>query len=216
MAFIMPPIAQPQDYHHFVDVRRWMGIPRALDVLSNIAFFMAGLFGLRAISAKKSLYPKSIMWSLEVFFWGVLLTAFGSAYYHWNPLDSTLVLDRLPMTIAFSGICGALGSSRVSPRAGFAALFLALTYGFSSIAVWQSTGNLAPYAIMQFGGMAWLFVAAIFGQRRPIDLPWLGLLGFYVAAKIMEHFDQLFYILTQGLISGHTAKNMLRNRAKIS
>ena len=32
---------------------------------------------------------------------GVLLTGFGSGYYHWSPSNETLVWDRLPMTLTF-------------------------------------------------------------------------------------------------------------------
>ena len=39
-----------------------------------------------------------------MFFLGLFLTGFGSGYYHWEPTNDTLVLDRLPMTILFAGV----------------------------------------------------------------------------------------------------------------
>lgn len=48
------------------------------------------------------------MWQLEVcfpiLFYSTIAIAVGSTYYHWNPNDSTLVWDRLPMTLAFVSI----------------------------------------------------------------------------------------------------------------
>ena len=42
MAFV-PPIPQAASYHEFADARAWLGIPRAANVLSNVAFLLAGL-----------------------------------------------------------------------------------------------------------------------------------------------------------------------------
>jgi uncharacterized BrkB/YihY/UPF0761 family membrane protein len=40
------PIAQPAHYHHFADIRMFASIPYAADVLSNLPFFIIGLWGL--------------------------------------------------------------------------------------------------------------------------------------------------------------------------
>lgn len=208
-AFFLPAFAQPQDYHRFVDERLFASIPRAFDVLSNLSFFFAGIWGLRALSAAKQGLSPALLWSLEIFFWGVMATAAGSAFYHWAPDDSRLLWDRLPMTFAFAGACGAMASIRVGERAGRLALIACLAYGAISLAVWRSTGNLTPYAIMQFGGLAWIGAAWIFGSKKSFDLPWGGLLGFYVAAKALEHFDAQFFALAHHAISGHTAKHLL-------
>ncbi|MDF2697553.1 MAG: hypothetical protein K0S65_5936, partial [Labilithrix sp.] len=39
-------IPQPEGYHHFADTRTLLGVPNALDVLSNIPFFLVGWAGL--------------------------------------------------------------------------------------------------------------------------------------------------------------------------
>lgn len=208
-AFFLPAFAQPQDYHHFVDERFFASIPRALDVLSNLGFFFAGIWGLRALSAAKQGLSPALLWSLEIFFWGVLGTAAGSAFYHWAPDDARLLWDRLPMTFAFAGACGAMASIRVGERAGRLALIACLAYGAASLAIWRSTGNLTPYAIMQFGGLAWIGAAWAFGEKKKFDMPWGALLGFYVAAKALEHFDAQIFELSRHAISGHTAKHLL-------
>ena len=216
LAFALPPFTQSQSYHHFADERSFFGIARALDVLSNVGFLCAGAWGLAALALRKHGLGSVMAWSLGVFFLGVLLTAWGSAYYHLAPQDARLVWDRLPMTLAFSGTCGALGCARVSAKAGLMTLGVALCYGIASILVWQSTGNLTPYAVMQFGGLIWCAVAGVGGKRGVFNLPWGALLGFYVAAKAFEALDTVVYTASAHLVSGHTVKHVLSALAAAS
>lgn len=97
---------QPQDYHSFADSRGIGVIPNAIDVLSNLAFLIAGAVGLRL--ASRAPFPQQA--SLHLFAMGLVLTALGSAYYHWAPTDKTLLWDRLPMALAFAGAVGAMAS----------------------------------------------------------------------------------------------------------
>lgn len=209
LALLAPPISQPQAYHQFADARELARIPRALDVLSNMGFFLAGVWGLRELSARKASLGAASLCALEIFFWGALATAFGSAFYHWAPTDARLVWDRLPMALAFAGACGALAAERTSPRAGFWALGSSLAFGLWSVWLWSATGNLAPYCAMQFGAMAWIACAWLWGSRPELALPWGALLGFYVAAKACEALDSQIFALTHQCLSGHTAKHVL-------
>ncbi|MDP2562567.1 hypothetical protein [Psychrobium sp. 1_MG-2023] len=109
----MPPISQNMSYHHFADTASLWGIPNIGNVLSNIPFLFVGLYGLAYTFKHKQ--------NLGVFYWGgltfsvgVTLIAFGSGYYHWAPNNATLVWDRLPMTIGFMGLYGALCDDSVS------------------------------------------------------------------------------------------------------
>lgn len=217
LAAVLPSIPQDGAYHHFVDTRSFFGIPRALDVLTNVGFLIAGLVGLYAVAVRKNSYSSAFVWSMTVFFIGVLGTAAGSAYYHWAPDSTRLVWDRLPMTIAFSGTLGALATCRVSDRAGRSALPFCLVAGVVTIAIWQGSGNLTPYGVMQIGGFVWVFTAWLFGQKNPgQDLPWGQLLGWYGAAKIAEHFDVQIFDLLGGAISGHSIKHLLSGVAAFS
>jgi len=54
------------------------------------------------------------VWSKFV---GVFLTGIGSSYYHLYPDNRTLVWDRLPMTIAFMALFGAIVGEYISRRA---------------------------------------------------------------------------------------------------
>ena len=56
-------------------------------------------------------------WAWLVLFAGAMLTAPGSAWYHWHPDDARLVWDRLPMTLGFTGLLVAVLAERVDARA---------------------------------------------------------------------------------------------------
>jgi hypothetical protein len=42
VAWLLPPIAQDPAYHRLADSRPWLGIPNALNVLSNAGFLLVG------------------------------------------------------------------------------------------------------------------------------------------------------------------------------
>ena len=130
---LMPVIPQPQAYHGFADQRNFLSVPRAADVLSNLPFVAVGLFGFWRLARTARPLSGVAHTSLFVFFTGFFLTGFGSGYYHWDPNDARLVLDRLPMTIAFAGLLGALVAERISQRSGLAMLFLILVVGPASV-----------------------------------------------------------------------------------
>ncbi|HXD51908.1 MAG TPA: hypothetical protein VN689_08445, partial [Burkholderiales bacterium] len=48
------PLAQPLDYHAFVDQRTIWGIPNFWNVVSNVPFLIFGLLGTAAIARRKS------------------------------------------------------------------------------------------------------------------------------------------------------------------
>src|ERR1700755_354275 len=92
-AFV-PPIPQPQAYHHFADTRAVGFVPNGWNVLSNLCFLVAGLYGL--LMARRN-------GAAIVLFVGVIATAFGSGAYHWFTNDAWLVWDRVGMAVAFGG-----------------------------------------------------------------------------------------------------------------
>ena len=141
--FLHSPIPQDQAYHHFADRRALLGIPNCLDVLSNVAFLIVGLLGLvflfcsDATGPGKPFLSRSERWPYAVFFLGVTLTAFGSAYYHLAPQNSRLVWDRLPMTIGFTAFLAAMIAERISVKAGLRMLFPLIAIGLASVVYWE-------------------------------------------------------------------------------
>src|SRR5687767_14634303 len=158
VAFVVPPVPQSLAYHHMADERAWLGIPNALNVLSNLPFAIVGLLGLSAIAASPFRDPWE-RWAYVALFGGVALTAAGSSYYHLAPDNARLVWDRLPMTIGFMGLVAAMMDERV--KRGLAARLLVplLLVGASSVAWWAWTesrgaGDLRLYGLVQFGSLA--------------------------------------------------------------
>jgi len=179
------------------------GHANAWNVWSNLPFVIVGLAALEWLTRQP--VPHRKMW--VVFFIGITLTGFGSAYYHWNPNNDTLVWDRLPMTISFMAFFAALVAERVNERAGNW-LFPLLALGLASVAYWHYTDDLRLYALVQFGPM--LLIPVIFATRpakylRTRDV--VIVLGWYVAVKVLERVDGLVYSWS-GVVSGHALKHV--------
>ena len=199
------PIPQDLAYHDFADDRTLLGIPNALDVLSNAPFLLTGALGLRLAARRETAGPRPLVAAL---FAGVLLTGLGSAGYHLDPTNASLVWDRLPMTVVFMAILALTihdrGSERLAVRAGAPLLVI----GVASVAWWAATDDLRVYALVQFFPMiviAWLLLR--FPPRRSGGPALVGAAAWYVAAKLLETFDRPIWSLGLG-VSGHTLKHL--------
>ncbi len=208
-AWLAPHFAQPQAYHDFADQRTLLGVPHALNVLSNLAFIAAGAIGLARFATLHfidgSMAARASWW---VLFAGVLLTGFGSGWYHLDPNDATLVWDRLPMAFAFSGLIAGTLAER-APKLAWPLLVVLAAVGAGSVLYWRATGNLLPYLVMQAGFII-IAVAATALMRAPATLAnrLYGAAALYAAAMISEKLDRPIEALTGGLVSGHTLKHL--------
>ena len=218
---MVDPVAQDPAYFLFADQRRMLGIPHFMDVMSNLPFLIIGIMGWRVITTHPDTLTPGTVLAWKIFFFGIALTAFGSGYFHWRPDNASLIWDRLPMTIGFMSLFSIIIGEYVSPDHGKKALFPLLFIGAASVAYWawtesQSAGDLRPYAIVQFLPMLLIPLIIVLYKTRS-DLTrflWI-MIGFYVAAKILEQLDvQLFDI--GGLISGHSLKHILASLAPAS
>lgn len=215
----LPPMVQPQAYHHFADTRPLLGVPNAGDVLSNLAFLWVGMLGLaflwreHARGASGHFELPREMRPYWVFFAGVALTSFGSAWYHLAPDDARLVWDRLPMTIAFMSLVAAVAGERIDPRWASVLLWPLVLLGLASVVYWRWSAlagfeNLRPYFAVQFGSIAVvLALAALYRSRYTHGALIFALAAAYGAAKVLEMYDRAFYELGLG-VSGHTLKHL--------
>jgi hypothetical protein len=205
--FSQQPFGQNPEYHNFADRRASFGIPNFLDVASNIAFLIVGIVGLN-ICFKNHLGSARNAWL--VLFAGITLVSVGSAYYHWNPNNQSLVWDRLPMTIGFMGLFAALIGEYISERLGSFLLIPALLLGFSSVIYWHWFDDLRFYIWIQLIPLLTIPVIMILYRAR-YSHQWMLLasLGWYTLAKISEVFDKEIFGLSQNLVSGHTIKHLL-------
>ncbi len=215
LAIVGPNVPQPAYQHDFSDQRVWFGIPFAMDVLSNVAFLAWGLAGvicLTALSRRARLNAEHLLAGL--FFSGLVLTAGASAWYHIEPNDPGLGIDRLGMAIAFAGLLGMAVAGRISHRAGVATAAALLLVGPLSVWFWLISGNVLPWGVVQFGGMVLaLWMAWIKPKEGSLNVPWAVVIAVYFVAKVLEAADHQIYELTSGLVSGHTLKHLVASLA---
>ncbi len=217
--FLLPRIPQSQDYHHFADHRTFFGMPNCLNVISNLPFLWVGALGLlflwgqSAPDAPRHFIQLQERQPYVIFFLGVALTAFGSAYYHLAPANDRLFWDRLPMTLGFTSFLGAMITERASVKVGLRMLWPLVAVGAASVVYWQITehrgmGDLRPYAIVQFyPALAIPLLVLLFPARYTRIGDLLGVLGFYAMARICELLDAPIFSLGR-IVSGHTLKHL--------
>ena len=193
--------------HPFVDARTLLGLPNAMDVLSNLPLALAGLSGL--LARRDRSLPGATQLAAQVFFVGLLLTGCGSAWYHWAPDADGLVWDRLGMAVTFAGALGLAVSERVGQAPARSTLWITLSLATVSAALPLWTANVLPWAVVQFGGMAlivWLSLRSSVPGAAGIRLG--ALIGLYALAKLLELGDEAVFHATDEWVSGHSLKHL--------
>ncbi len=208
------PIVQPLEYHDFAGEFIVLDIPNFWNVVSNAAFLVVGGVGLYKLHVSRSLRVlESGRLAYTLLFLGVAWVGLGSGYYHLSPNNSTLVWDRLPMTVAFMALFAIIIGEYVSERWGWRLLWPFLILGVISVVYWhytelQGRGDLRLYALVQFLPM--LLIPVILLCFKPFYNRASGywyLLAAYLAAKLLEYFDHQIFDFT-GFMSGHPLKHL--------
>ena len=205
------PLAQAPHIHDYADQRAWLGLPCALDVLSNLPFALFGLWGLRVLGRVPTTALDGAQRALAaLFFVGLVLTAFASGWYHGQADDAGLFVDRLGMSFAFAGLLGLAVAGRIGARSGAALAPVVLVWGALGAWLCWRSGNLLPWAALQGGGLVLLLVLAVL-RVRPGGLPvrWATIIGIYAVAKLCELADHVIYDATAELVSGHSLKHLV-------
>lgn len=211
VAAFAPAVSQPAHYHDFADQRSWWGVSHAMDVLTNLPFAVWGCVGIVMLwRMPRAALEVAQHRMAALFFAGLVLTATGSGWYHWKPEDAGLALDRLGMVVAFAGLLGLAAAGRISGRAGMALGVSMLLLGPVTVWVWAATGNVLPWAVVQFGGMAlvlWLASRAPLSAALPVR--WGAVILIYAVAKVLEQSDHRVYELLGQVVSGHSLKHLV-------
>lgn len=217
--FSFPPVAQDPDFHNFADRVRFLNIPNFANVISNLVFVVVGIMGLGVLKEtagrERNFYMPQELLFFFLAFTGTVLTGVGSAVYHWAPSNTTLLYDRLPMTIVFMSLFALILSDRLGIKTGLAALGPLVFVGMGSVLYWDHTeimgrGDLRPYALVQFLPIALIpLLFVLFPPHYTRSEYFLYLVGWYLVAKAFEHFDAWIYSGTAGIISGHTLKHLI-------
>ena len=209
---LLPPVPQPQSYHHFADQRTIFGVANGFDVLSNLAFLVSGLVGLFLVAKFGRALDAGTRWAFAALFFGLVLTSAGSAYYHLAPDNQRLVFDRLPMIIAMAGCGGALLTDRFGGRAVWTVAPLIAT-GLWTVYQWNASeaaghGDLRWYSLYQ----GWIILTGalllwMFPSRNQATPAFVIAVAGNVAAKLFELLDRPIYA-PGGIVSGHTLKHL--------
>lgn len=219
LTFSFPPIPQPQAYLNFADTRTWLGIPNFGDVVSNIPFVVVGVLGLWRLNIywkdpNRFADPREAI-SFVIAFMGLILVGPGSAYFHWAPSNDTLLWDRLPITLVIMAFLSTIIAERIHLKTGLFLLPILLLAGIISVVYWHATesagrGDLRPYILVLFlpvlviPALLLLFPPRYTGARYIVEI----LIG-YAVARVFEYYDALIFELTNGAISGHSAKHLI-------
>ena len=211
--FLHTPIAQDPSYHDLADKRILIGVPNFLNVFTNLPFVLIGLVGIAEL--RKAIASRIILIIYFTLFTGIFLTGWGSAYYHYSPSNSALVYDRIPMTLVFMALLSAIIAEHFSEKTASYLLYPLLLIGIGSVLYWRyaeqiGAGDLRLYGLVQFYPMVLiplillLFPAPAFNRGL-----WqlMGVIAWYVIAKICEHFDKEIYAITK-FVSGHSLKHL--------
>jgi hypothetical protein len=214
-AFFFDPVSQDPSYHLFVDDRTLLAVPNFWNVASNIPFLFAGAMGMAYLRTNT---PDTITPALspcyQVFFLGVFLTGFGSAYYHLAPGNGALVWDRLPMTISFMGFFALIVGEYINVDYGRRSLIPLLLVGAGSVVYWAMTegaghGDLRPYALVQFLPMLLIpLILIVFKSGRMANKTVWWMIAAYAVSKLFEAADVPVYEIG-GFISGHSIKHVV-------
>jgi len=210
IVFSMKPIAQNINYHNFIDSQTIFNIPNFNNVISNIGFILLSFLGFAKV---KSTNKKSDL--LYFLLSGIFLTGIGSGYYHWNPNNSTLVFDRLPMVIVFMTFFTFILANYIINKDYKTYFTLLLGTGIMSVLYWSYTeslgvGDLRPYILVQFLPIILIpIILLLFKQKNNNSYYIFPVLAFYILAKLSEHFDEFIYNVSGEIISGHSIKHFL-------
>lgn len=199
-----------------------LGIPNALNVLSNLPFLIFGLWGagiLFASMLRQGYEARRFLYL--VFFIGFALVALGSGYYHLWPSNDTLVWDRLPITIAFMALLSAAIAEMIDPVPAIRLLPVFLLIGAFSVFYWDYTeqigqGDLRLYGLVQFLPML-LIVLMLWLYERPENFVTYIVAAAlcYGLAKLFEEFDMATY-RSLVVVSGHSLKHLFASGAGLA
>jgi|SRR5688572_18049558 hypothetical protein len=214
LRLLLGPLPQDPSYHLLADTRMCLSvIPRAGDVLTNLAILASGLFGL-ALRNRMTVAPDERA-AVNLLIAVVILTAFGSTYYHWAPSNPTLIWDRLPLAIVLTSVLALVLADRVHPLFARYGIWPLTALAVAGVLVWSITeamgrGDLLLYLVVRVGAGIAIALLVILRRGRHTGTKWLvaALLGEVLMATLERHDHEVFQ-LTGGLISGHSLKHVM-------
>ncbi len=149
-----------------------------------------------------------------IFFVGSIFAGLGSMFYHWNPSNFLLAVDRFPLSVVFMTFFSLMIIERIHFRAGLWLFPLLLLAGVSSVLYWiftenLSQGDLRPYILIQFFPLLAIPLILLFFSASYPGQKWLwASLATYCVSKIFELTDRETFEFFHDQLSGHTLKHI--------
>jgi hypothetical protein len=215
--WILPASPQNVAYHDFADARHLFGIDNFFNVVSNIGFILAGCWGIYLIFTYKrntTFINASERWPYFAFFISAVLVGFGSGFYHFNPNNSTILWDRLPMSITAAAYFSTVFTERVNRKFSLSFMIPLIIIAMLSTVWWEFTeidghGDLRIYSWTQTYLLSMMILILLLFPARYTKVSYIFMtLGLYAVAKVFEYFDVAVYNFTHQIISGHVIKHL--------
>jgi hypothetical protein len=208
LRFYFGPLPQDPAYHLLADTRVCGPIPRAGDVLTNLALLTAGIAGVALWRRARIEAEERLVYALLVA--SMVLTAVGSAYYHWAPSDARLVWDRLPLALTLMALLVLVMADRIDVAFACAAWWPFALLGVGSVLWWSASGDLLLYLIVRVGAGVLIVCLLLLRAGRHSGVGWLwAALALDVVMTVGERLDYPIFAATRGIASGHNVKHVL-------
>lgn len=216
--FVWPylPTQDPVSYFNFADQRMFLGIPNFFDVVSNLLFIYVGLWGiLNVFSSIWKTRPKSSLFALFFLNLSVLLTGWGSSYFHMSPTVASLFWDRAPMAMGFMSLLLLILTERASSFVWQILLLPLMAVGVYT--AWCGTtahNDIRFYIFLQAGALLLTLVFLLFRKAQYLNNKMMYTAFIcYLLAKYFETNDhKIFESLA---LSGHTCKHIVAAAAVV-
>jgi hypothetical protein len=200
--FFVSPMKQDLNYHKFIDRRTVLRVPNFGDVISNGAFAFTGLATIAVANGR--LLP--ILLGISQ-----ILLCLGSGYYHWNPNNFGLGVDRISMSLVHAFVFLSLMDTRasliVTPR--FAAAWTLLCVLGTAYASWKD--DLRFYVFGQYVPLVGILALLLFYSAKKPSSTLILAVAFSIVwfGKVFEAHDSLIYLQMGEVVSGHTIKHLV-------
>ena len=213
--YLAPAVPQWQSYHDFADQRTFLNIENFLNTSSNFAFCFVALLGMHALWQKRGAFSGfTELAPFIVFFVGLFFVGIASFYYHLEPNNARLVLDRAAMSVGFMAMLAIAISTKISRLVGFYLVWPFLVFGVFSVYYSYIQDDLRLYAAMQYASILFtIAIICLYKTAYPPTRYFVWAFVCYAIAKVFELTDAQVFTATNHLISGHTLKHLISSGA---
>jgi len=191
----MNKISLPKGYHNFADKRRLVGLPNAMNVLSNLFIIIPVIYLLK--------HKTENITNNNLLIIHITLLSLASAYYHYNPTDKSIFWDILMIATLSIIVLNIINEYKCG------ILFYIL--GILSVVYWKQTGDIRLYLLILIGVPIIFFLKYYDNEEEDdndVKKNLYIILFFTVLYRFVEYYDHQIYNFTNKMISGHTLKHI--------